>query len=407
MGSSSSGTESVTQRSEPWSASQPYLRDIFSGAQGLYNQGSEYFPNSTVVPFHGDTEQGLQGLRDQFQGAPTGYTGATGALDRIMGSTGGGVNPYADQMQGAAGQTTQNGTGMIAGSAGANPFTGLIGATAAQQNDAGANVLNDFANTNQSNPYIDNMFNRAATQVRDNTNAMFSKAGRYGSTANQDALSDSLGDMANQFYGGAYESDANRRFGAAEALGGRQAGDINRQLGAAGQMAGLGESQYGRMAGAGSTLAGIQQGDFARQLSALGALGGYGEAGLNRGMDANQQAMQAAGLLPMMNAYGQTNNRGLMEIGGYREQMAAQQLQDQIDRWNFGQNAGWDQLGRYNATVQPLAGLGGTTTGTQPTQSRTGGILQGAAGGAMMGSAIPGVGTLIGGGLGALGGLFG
>jgi hypothetical protein len=324
-----------------------------------------------------------------------------------MGSTGGGPNPYADQIQGAAGQTTQNGLGMISGSAGANPFTGLIGATAAQQNNAGANVLNDFANTNQSNPYLDSMFNRAASQVRDNTNAMFSKAGRYGSTANQDALSDSLGDMANQFYGGAYESDAARRFGAAEALGGRQAGDINRQLSAAGQMAGLGEAGFGRMAGAGSTLAGIQQGDLSRQLGALGMLGGYGEAGLNRGMDANSQAMQAASLLPMMNAYGQTNARGLMEIGGYREQMAGQQLQDQIDRWNFGQNAGWDQLGRYNSIVQPLAGLGGTDTRTQPAQSRVGGVLQGAGGGAMIGSAIPGLGTVAGGVIGGLGGLFG
>lgn len=353
MGASSSGTETVTQRSEPWAASQPYLRDIFGQAQGLYNQGAEYYPGSTVVPFHGDTLQGMDALRQRFQGSPVGYDQAAGALTSAAG----------------AGQLAPD---LINQSTGANPFISGIQTAANRQNDAGADVLQQFAG-GQNNPYLDATFNRAAEQVRDGTNAMFSKAGRYGSTANQDALSGSLGDLATQIYGGAYESDAARRFGAAEALGARQAGDINRGLAGQQMAAGLAEGQFGRQFGAGQAF--------------------------------NQQGLQASALLPMLDQYGQSGARGLMELGGIRENMAGMELQDMMDRWNFMQNAGWDQLGRYNSVVQPLASLGGTQTGTQPAQSRTGRGLQGGLGGALAGSAfgMPWLGA----GLGALGGLFG
>ena len=236
MGNTSSGTESVTQKQEPWSAAQPYLQNIFGQAQSLYNQGSEYFPGSTVVPFHGDTEAGLQGLREHYSQAPPGYEAATGTVSSIAGGT-----PSAPGQQ------------LLMSSAGANPFVGDVSAAAGRSNTAGADVLQQFASTNV-NPYLDAMFDRAAGKVRDNTNAMFSKAGRFGSTANQDALSDSLGDLATSMYGSAYESDTGRRLAAAEALGAREAGDINRNMQGAITVAGLDESRRGREASAGSTL---------------------------------------------------------------------------------------------------------------------------------------------------------
>jgi hypothetical protein len=290
------------------------LQDIFSNSQQLYRQGQEYFPGSTVVPFSPLTERGMQGLEHQYsQTNPVGY------------------------------QTASNTLHNVAQSGGSNPFIKNVQDAGAVQNDAGANVLQSFANNGQQNPFLDAQFDRAAERVRDNTSAIFSKSGRYGSTAHQDALSDSLGDMANNFYGQAYETDANRRFGAAEALGARQAGDINRNLGAQ------------------STAAGLSQG-------------------------ANSQAMQAAGMMPMLNEYAGANNRGLMQLGGMREQMAGQQLQDAMNRHNFGQNAGWDLLNRYNSTIQPIAGLGGSSTGTQPSSGPS--TLQTLGGLGMMGLGI-------------------
>ena len=306
MGDSSGGTETATQNSEPWSQSQPYLRDIFSQAQNQYRQGQEYFPGSTVVPYSPDTVQGMSGLREQFQNQPIGLDTATSAVTGI------------------AGQGGQN-----------NPFMGKIEAAGNRQNTAGNGVLNDFANTNQSNPYLDQMYNKAAEGTRDNVNSIFSQSGRYGSGAHQGVMGDTMNNLGTQIYGGAYENDANRRFGAAEALGSREAGDINRQFTSANSQAGLGQAS-------------------------------------------NAQAMQASGMLPGLNSYAQSGNQGLVGLGGALENKAGEQVQDSMNRWNFGQNAGWDQLNRYNGVVQPIAGLGGTSTSTQPSQGPS--TLQTAAG---------------------------
>lgn len=88
----------------------------------------------------------------------------------------------------------------------------------------------------------------------------------------------------------------------------------------------------------------------------------------------------------MLNEYAGANNRGLMQLGGMREAMAGQELQDAMNRWNFGQNAGWDLLNRYNATIQPIAGLGGSSTGTQPSSGPS--TLQTLGGLGMMGLGI-------------------
>ncbi|WP_287994307.1 hypothetical protein [Acidiphilium sp.] len=405
MGNTSSGTESVTQKQEPWSAAQPYLQNIFGQAQQLYNKGSEYFPGSTVVPFNGDTEAGLQQLRSQFQAGPVGLDDAISATRRVAGGDGGGLNPFTQDMRDASGKTTTAGSSLIKASANANPYTQGIIDAAGRANTAGSDTLQQFASANV-NPYLDAMFDRASAKVRDGTNAMFSKAGRFGSTANQETLTEGLNDLATSMYGSAYETDANRRFAAAEALGAREAGDISRQLSGAATVAGLGESEFGRKAAAGSTLSGIEANDLSRQLSALGVLGGYGEASLDRDLQANGQALQAAALMPTMGLYSQSGARGLIEIGGVREAQAGNELQDLIDRWNFSQNAGWDNLARYNAAVQPIAGLGSSSTTTQPAQSKFGSAMQGGVGGAMAGSAFGPWGAAIGGGLGVLGSIF-
>lgn len=290
----SSGTETVTQNSEPWSQAQPYLSDIFRQSQNLYRQGAEFYPGSTVVPFSPDTQAGMQGLRNQFTQSPVGYDQAVSTVSNVAGQ--GGVN---------------------------NPFVQNIQNAGAQQTTAGRGVFQDMTQAPGNNPFLDARFDQAAERVRDNTAAMFSKAGRYGSVAHQDQLSDSLGDMATNFYGNAYESDQNRRMQAAGQLAAMQSGDISRNLGAQQAAAGVGQG-------------------------------------------ATSQALQAAQMFPGLYDYGQAGSRGLIGLGQMQEAKAGEQLQDSINRFNFGQNAGWDLLNRYNQVVQPIAGLGRSSTGTQP-----------------------------------------
>lgn len=58
--------------------------------------------------------------------------------------------------------------------------------------------------------------------------------------------------------------------------------------------------------------------------------------------------------------------QALAGVGEARQNMASAELQDIMNRWDFGQNAPWDQLNRYNAIVQGYGSLGGTQTTTQP-----------------------------------------
>ena len=115
--------------------------------------------------------------------------------------------------------------------------------------------------------------------------------------------------------------------------------------------------------------------------------------------------LQAAGQLPGMQQAMDMRRRGAIAdlggVGSAYENLAQRQLQDQIARFQFGQQAPMQQLQQYAGLISPIAGGYPTAVNTGPgTQS---GGLSGAFGGAVAGSALGGPGALIGAGLGGLG----
>jgi hypothetical protein len=78
-----------------------------------------------------------------------------------------------------------------------------------------------------------------------------------------------------------------------------------------------------------------------------------------------------------VNAIGGLNNlqyadmNALAGVGAAREGKAGETLQDMLNRWNFDQNAPWDNLNRYAALAQGIGGMGGTQTGEQKTTMST------------------------------------
>jgi len=151
-------TQTTTTNTSPWYRQQPYLRDLFSRSDQLYND-----PNvGQIAPFTPDQQQAFQMTRDRaLAGSPAlqaagGQLAATARGDFI------GANPYLDQAF-----------------------------------DRGASRL--------SNQYVDAV-NR--------TSGAFSSGGRFGSGAYADARNDldqSLGDamsgLATNLYGGAYRDE--------------------------------------------------------------------------------------------------------------------------------------------------------------------------------------------------------
>lgn len=491
MGSKSPGTQTTTASSAPWAGQQPYLQAIMGEGQRLYDEGpSQYFNGSTVVPYSPYTTGGMSQLYQQASQPAWGGDAARGGLFSTL--TGGqhkrldvlegmasGSNPFMQQIQAAADRATgmgvdridqagasatpyvqdmigqglrSNNAGMRELAAGAGQNAGIEGirSAAGREITSGQHVLNQVAagDLMGANPYMDRMYDRAASRVRDNTNAAFSQAGRYGSAAHSGTLSDSLSDMAAQMYGGAYESERGRQMSAVSELGARQAQDINRSLSGASQIAGLNESRFGRMSQFGQELGQRQLGDINRAMGAYGTAAGYGSSDLARLMSSGQalagidmsdagrristlgqlagmqgdaanasnayglqqsaQAMQAMGMLPMLRGYEQMPTQDLFRLGAMQEGKDGEYLQDQINRHNFNQQAKWDNLGRYSAAVGGLGNLGGTTTTIGPQQRSNSfmGALGGASAGAGIASAL-GATTPVGWGLAGLGALTG
>lgn len=86
-----------------------------------------------------------------------------------------------------------------------------------------------------TNPYLDQMYGQAADQVSSRVNSTFSGAGRYGSGAHAQALTEGLGDMATQMYGGAYNTNQGNKLqalGMAQSYGNQDYTDASQLLNA-------------------------------------------------------------------------------------------------------------------------------------------------------------------------------
>jgi hypothetical protein len=318
-------------------------------------------PPAFIKPF---LQFGAQEAQNLYRG---------GGPEYFPGST---VVPFSDQTRQALDLTQQR---ALQGNAGVDAAQGYVQNTlGTDPSSQFTSAQNPFASQTRefagaTNPYLDATFNRAADNVQNRLQSSFAGSGRNIGAARAPAALE-LNDLANTIYGGAYESDRNRSLSELQ------------------QQRGIGAQGFENAQGRG--LDDIQQ-QRGLQLSA---------AGLAPGLAANDYADLAA----------------LEGVGGRYEDLSGQYLDDEINRFNFQQQAPQMNLDRF---LQRILGSfpGQTTTTTAPnsrnraagalggaaTGAALGGAAAGAASGAAAGSVVPGVGTLIGAGLGGLLGYFG
>ena len=167
------GSTTTVQKADPWAGQQPYLRDIFQQAQQLYNSGGmapNYYPGQTVADQSQWTQNALQMQADRAQNGSPLIDNASNAMNNIT-------------------------TGQ------------------ALQNNQGLNVLNQLSQ--EDNPYVDELYNRANSQAQSAINGNFSSAGRYGSGAHAAASADAANNLANEMYSSLWD----KRADAAQAAG--------------------------------------------------------------------------------------------------------------------------------------------------------------------------------------------
>ena len=127
-----------------------------------------------------------------------------------------------------------------------------------------------------------------------------------------------------------------------------------------------------------------------------------------RGLQQQAQLAQAqlAGVAPSF--YGQQflPSQTLAQVGAQQEAIAAQPLQEQLARYQFGQQLPYQQLQGYLSSVYgtPLGSYGTQTTNAPTYQNRGAGVLGGGIAGGLGGYALGQAFPQIGGTYGALGG---
>ena len=160
------GSTTTVQKADPWSGQQPYLTDIFQQAQKLYNNGGmapDYYPGQTVADQSSWTQNALQMQADRAQNGSPLIDNASNAMNNIT-------------------------TGQ------------------ALADNQGLNTLNQLSQ--EDNPYVDELYNRANNQVQASLDGNFSRAGRYGSGAHEAAAADAANNLATQMYSSLWDKRA-------------------------------------------------------------------------------------------------------------------------------------------------------------------------------------------------------
>ena len=385
-----------------------------------------------------DAAQGQVGdtLLGQYLGSNPAYGG--------FGAFASGGNVGSNVGYGLLGPTAQGGF------VGANPAYGAFGDLAAG-GGAGGDIAQGVAGAGtgpagalfaptatgqflNSNPYLDQTYDAASRAMVRSFNdivtpgmaAQWEAAGGIspggGLEQNQydfaqENLTQGLGDLAAGIYGPAYESERNRMLQASGALQGAFEGNLGRQLqaggllgqlqlGGASGLGGLFSGERAEQLGAAAGLAGLMSGEQQQQLQAASGIGDLYS-------DERQQQLASLSAVPSLAASDYYDLQQLAGVGASREDLFARQLQDEINRYNFGQQ--FTDQGRLEQFAPYFQSYGGgTTTGTTTALGPGAqgnpfmGALGGAGTGAYLGTQIfPGWGTAIGAGAGGLLGYFG
>lgn len=241
------------------------------------------------------------------------------------------------------------GQGQLAGTLGgqylgAQPGAGYLQPFTQQNMDfAGVPQLQDTASGNYlyGGPGFNAAFDAARRQITPAVQGQFESAGRFGGGLAQEAETSALSDAFAGLYGQ----------------------ERQRQLAAAGQLSGLGAQERARAQAAAGQLSG-QAADL------------YGQE--------RQRQVAGLGFVPEMSGLDYRDISALSDVGRQREMFDQQRISDQLNRWQFAQQAPYDRLAAQTSVIQ--GGFPGSSSVTQ--QPVYGNRLAGALGGAFLANSI-------------------
>lgn len=353
---------------------------LFASAMELYNKGpAEYYSGDTYAGLN-DTQKGaLSSLLDYYK-SPESMAGADaakslgGALVNQPGTTFDRFSalPQLDKSNQITAPTMAQPAPIQAASVG----TSGVDWKTAIQNTLKGEVNNPYLSQISGNigrSASDNYLRNIAPQISGGAQLAGQFGGSRHGVVEANALRDlnrGVSDSVANLYGSAYENAQNAKNASALALSGQESGERVSQAQIS-QQAALAQAQIQAQKDmANAQLAYQAQRDnqlASLQLGGLALQDKIGTGNLNLAADnqnTNQQ-LAGVGLLQQASQQPVTNAQGVLGIGALQQQEAQNQINADKARWDYGQNAGWQNLNNISGLLTGNATLGASQTGTQ------------------------------------------
>jgi hypothetical protein len=237
-------------------AATPEYKSFFDRS---FNEASKMLDTGGISPYSGQRYAGLndqqKALLDQTIQRGTAGNPLVGAAQQGLMGMASGQNLYSDPAYG-----------------GFSFLSGAPGATTEAQNFLRSTAAGDMVG---QNPYLKAAYDQAAEGVTAGVQSTFARGGRTGSGLATRALGDSLGNLATNLYGGAYQSERANQLAAQQSLGNMSAQDRQQQLAALQGLSGAYTGQQTNQIRTAALSPTFAQQDFTGLQAGLSAAGAY------------------------------------------------------------------------------------------------------------------------------------
>lgn len=420
-GGSKTQTTTTNQTKDPYAPTIPALGNIVAGATSAYNSGvgSQVYQGDRVAGIGDTTQSGLDYLKNNATAGSAAAQGGNNLLTQLLGN-GGTTSGIQSALQGLLGVGTADTSGVASAasrmadpnSAAATVGRNLVGGqfnldgsgyqSLADQLGTGTQTqrsLQDVANgrfLDESNPYTSAMISQGAGDAASAVAQKFAASGRYGSGRFAGAVADATDRVGTQLRYQDYSTERDRQAQAAGAIDSAANARTGVQSSLLDQINGV------RTANAGQAVTGanLSSGADAAALTGANALAnlvgannaqqiGQQSAALSSGQSDRAAGLAGLGAVATNNANLLAPGQTLAGVGAVQDQARQDQLDASKAVFDEGQQAPWKQLGLYSSLIDPIAGLGGTSTGTETKTIPQPSALQ-----QILGTAATGVGLL-------------
>ncbi|MDP4026339.1 hypothetical protein Q8W71_27320 [Methylobacterium sp. NEAU 140] len=456
----------------PWDPAIPGLQRALTDADALYTNGvgGQIYGGQRVAGLTEDQSRGIISTRDQAaadnagpvgvnflqnlmgsgggvsyngpaldgNGLSAGTVGALGNLAAVKGVSTAQLQGLADRLKDPNSAVNQTANAFMSGARDLTTEGDLRSllsralAPSAAETNLSSTAAGAYLDPT-ANPWVSKLAQVSADNALNATKQAYAASGRYGSGNFAGATTKAVNDTQSALFADQYDKERTRQLsansqidsarqagtqlgsGIVDAISGVQSTNNSQRLAGAG----VAQAQTAQEAGVlGQILGGDEFNSGLELDKAKTALGTY-ERGTTNAMANEQnrvgtalssqgQALQAAGLLPALDALRYAPAQNLLGVGQLQRDYMQQSLDSAQDYFNETQTRPWQLLGQYASYPMAIGQQGGTTVTQGTSQRRTSGQspLQTILG---LGTGLLGLGTgggsTLGGGL--LGGLLG